>query len=37
MRDKSFQVLAALLERPGRVDTREELHHCLWSESRAWA
>lgn len=30
LRDKSFQVLAALLEHPGDVVTREELQHRLW-------
>jgi TolB-like protein len=30
LRDKSFQVLATLLEHPGEVVTREELHHRLW-------
>jgi DNA-binding response OmpR family regulator len=28
--DKSFQVLAALLEHPGEVVTRVELRHRLW-------
>jgi TolB-like protein/Tfp pilus assembly protein PilF len=32
LRDKSFQVLAALLERPGEVVTREELRQRLWTE-----
>jgi TolB-like protein len=32
LRDKSFQVLAALLEHPGQVVTREELHRRLWRE-----
>jgi DNA-binding winged helix-turn-helix (wHTH) protein/Tol biopolymer transport system component len=31
LRDQSFQVLAALLERPGEVVTREELRKRLWS------
>jgi len=32
LRDKSFQLLAALLEHPGEVVTREELQHRLWQE-----
>src|SRR5258708_37843818 len=28
--DQSIQVLAMLLEHPGEVVTREELHHRLW-------
>src|SRR6184192_4831015 len=28
--DQPFQVLAALLERPGEIVTREELHQRLW-------
>ena len=32
LREKSFQVLAALLEHPGQVVTREELHRRLWRE-----
>jgi TolB-like protein len=32
LRDKSFQVLAALLEHPGEVVTREELRQRLWRE-----
>ena len=32
LRDKSFQVLAALLEHPGEVVTREELRRQLWRE-----
>jgi DNA-binding winged helix-turn-helix (wHTH) protein len=28
--DQSFQVLAMLLERPGKLVTREELHTQLW-------
>ena len=28
--DQSIQVLAMLLEHPGDVVTREELHHRLW-------
>jgi TolB-like protein/Flp pilus assembly protein TadD len=32
LREKSFQVLVALLERPGEVVTREELRHRLWPE-----
>ena len=31
LRDQSFQVLAALLEHPGEVVTREELRKRLWS------
>ena len=30
LRDKSFQVLAYLLEQPGEVVTREQLQHRLW-------
>jgi TolB-like protein/Tfp pilus assembly protein PilF len=30
LREKSFQVLALLLERPGEVVTRERLQHRLW-------
>ncbi len=32
LRDQSFQVLAALLEHPGQVVTREELRQRLWRE-----
>lgn len=32
LRDKSFQVLIALLEHPGEVVTREELQRRLWRE-----
>jgi TolB-like protein/Flp pilus assembly protein TadD len=32
LRDQSFQVLALLLERPGQVVTREDLHHRLWAD-----
>jgi TolB-like protein len=32
LRDKSFQVLSALLENPGQVVTREELRQRLWKE-----
>jgi TolB-like protein len=32
LRDKSFQVLAVLLEHPGQVVTREELQRRLWRE-----
>lgn len=32
LRDQSFQVLAALLEHPGEVVTREELRRRLWHE-----
>jgi len=32
LRDKSFQVLAALLEHPGEVVTREDLRRQLWPE-----
>ena len=32
LRDKSFQVLAALLEHPGQVITREELHRRIWRD-----
>jgi TolB-like protein/tetratricopeptide (TPR) repeat protein len=31
LREQSFQVLAALMERPGEIVTREELRHRLWS------
>src|SRR5215831_2753674 len=31
LREQSFQVLAALIERPGEIVTREELRHRLWS------
>ena len=30
IQEKPFQILAALLERPGEVVTREELHQRLW-------
>jgi DNA-binding winged helix-turn-helix (wHTH) protein len=30
LQEQPFQVLAALLERPGEVVTREELHSKLW-------
>src|ERR1700688_1177124 len=29
---KPFQLLATLLERPGRLVTREDLRHKLWSD-----
>lgn len=32
LRDKSFQVLASLLEHPGEVVTREELERRLWPD-----
>jgi TolB-like protein/Flp pilus assembly protein TadD len=32
LRDKSFQVLAALLEHPGEMVTREDLRRRLWRE-----
>jgi TolB-like protein/tetratricopeptide (TPR) repeat protein len=32
LRDKSFQVLAALLEHPGEVVSREELQRRVWTE-----
>jgi len=32
VREKSFEVLAALLERPGELVTREELKRRLWSD-----
>jgi len=32
LRDKSFQVLVALLEHPGEVVTREALRHQLWPD-----
>src|SRR5215472_7795467 len=31
LREQSFAVLAALMERPGEIVTREELRHRLWS------
>jgi TolB-like protein len=31
LREQSFQVLAALIERPGEIVTREELRQRLWS------
>ena len=31
LREQSFQVLAALIERPGEIVTREELRKRLWS------
>jgi TolB-like protein/Flp pilus assembly protein TadD len=33
VREQSFQVLAALLERPGEVVTRDELRRRLWSDT----
>lgn len=30
LQDKPFQILAALLERPGEIVSREELHRRLW-------
>jgi Tol biopolymer transport system component/DNA-binding winged helix-turn-helix (wHTH) protein len=33
IQEKPFQILAALLERPGEVVTREELRSRLWAES----
>src|SRR5215467_1668377 len=33
LQDQPFQVLAMLLERPGEVVTREELHAHLWSSN----
>ena len=30
LREQSFRVLAALLERPGEIVSREQLHHLLW-------
>src|SRR5579864_1000378 len=33
LRDQSFEILLALLERPGHVVTREELRRRLWPES----
>ena len=32
LREQSFQVLAALLEHPGQVITREDLRHRLWRD-----
>lgn len=31
LQEQSFQILAALLARPGEVVTREELHQRLWT------
>src|SRR5579863_1356792 len=31
LREQSFQVLAALMERPGEIVSREELRRRLWS------
>jgi eukaryotic-like serine/threonine-protein kinase len=31
LREQSFQVLAALMERPGEIVTREELRRRLWA------
>ena len=33
LQEQSFQVLAALLERPGKLVTRESLHKRLWPDS----
>jgi len=33
LQDKPFQILVALLERPGALVSREELHECLWSDN----
>jgi DNA-binding winged helix-turn-helix (wHTH) protein len=33
IQEKPFQILAALLERPGELLTREELHQRLWPEN----
>lgn len=32
LQEKPFQILAALLEKPGKIVTREELHEKLWPE-----
>src|ERR1700687_1027872 len=32
LQDKPFQILVALLERPGALVSREELHQRLWSD-----
>jgi DNA-binding winged helix-turn-helix (wHTH) protein len=32
LQDQPFQILALLLERPGQVVSREELHKKLWAE-----
>ena len=32
LQDQSFQILAALLERPGKLLTREALHERLWPD-----
>ena len=31
LREQSFQVLAALIERPGEIVTREQLRRRLWA------
>jgi DNA-binding response OmpR family regulator len=31
LREQSFQVLAALIERPGEIPTREDLRRRLWA------
>jgi len=33
LQEKPFQILVALLERPGGLVTREELHHRLWQDN----
>ena len=33
--DQPFQVLMALLDRPGEIVTREELRRRLWSKTRS--
>jgi DNA-binding winged helix-turn-helix (wHTH) protein len=32
LQDQPFRVLMLLLERPGDIVTREELHEAIWSE-----
>jgi DNA-binding winged helix-turn-helix (wHTH) protein/tetratricopeptide (TPR) repeat protein len=32
LQDQPFKVLATLLQRPGQVVTREELHHLIWPQ-----
>ncbi len=32
LQDQPFKVLAALLQHPGQVVTREELHHLIWPQ-----
>ncbi len=32
LQEQPFQILSLLLERPGKVVTRDEIQHKLWSE-----